>query len=355
MSKIIIDSKTQQVLGIDIPITLPNEQFEIEADVSGLKKTLNEDAYLQKLNELNEPLYVLLLPDLEVHTAETKTVESTTESASPVMIDVVNYIPLLDANNNQLTYQPTTLGKTTEVTEEPVMITVYDEEGNESIIQESDESENLLYWGQVPVGSPLPLQTSEVVQQQKVDDAGELLYWNEVTEDVVTYQPQEPLLITNEDENWTEDLEFAYDIIPSGTVVDFSIHPTLFTYQEIINYPTLEEVKQAKLEELRTRRDSELVSGFQTSATGTEMTMGYDPVDQRNYRGLSNMISIDPTFDNIQFKTLSHGMVSFLRDQFIQVLKDAYAHEATIQYNYLYLEAQIANANTRAEVAAIVW
>jgi hypothetical protein len=114
--------------------------------------------------------------------------------------------------------------------------------------------------------------------------------------------------------------------------------------------------KQKKIEEVMNQRDSEILAGFLTNAVVStpNILMGYDPVDRNNYQALATMLNLDPAMTSVNFLT-DHGMVAFTRDEFIQVIKDAYNHESALVYKGLNLKSQINTAPDKASLDAIVW
>lgn len=116
----------------------------------------------------------------------------------------------------------------------------------------------------------------------------------------------------------------------------------------------LDGLKAAKMAELKSARDAELLAGFTSSATGAALYFGYDPIDQAYLHKKATMLTLDPTIITIDWKTRD-GFVNFTRDQFIQVLKDGEAHEESLVYKVLYAEAYVTNATSKAEIDAIVW
>ncbi len=114
--------------------------------------------------------------------------------------------------------------------------------------------------------------------------------------------------------------------------------------------------KQKKSEDFMSQRDSEVQAGFLTNAVAStpNIQMGYDPVDKNNYQSLATMLNLDPTITSVNFLT-GNGMVTFTRDEFIQVIKDAYNHESSLVYKSLTLKAQVDAAVDKASLDAIVW
>ncbi|TVY09990.1 DUF4376 domain-containing protein [Paenibacillus cremeus] len=329
MSKIIIDSNNQ-IVGIDIPVGF--NQYSLDVDVEGLKKVLQQDAQLPKLDTEGNVLYVLAQPDLELTSTVTKQVETIVETGNePIFVDVVKYIPMLDpVTGVQKTYQPTQV------------VDVYDDEGNVT----GQETVN--------VGAPLLLQTTEVVQEQKKDADGKLLYWKTVEETVVTMQPQEPKLITSDSPEWTEELSQAFETIKSGTEVSVAQYPTLFTVDEVQNYPTLEQVKQTKLDQLNDACNKFILAGFTSDALGEENHYDFDYEAQINMGGTLNGITAGMITGDIMWKT-AEGNKPHTVNQFKQLYADGMTFKQTNIAKYWTLKNQVLACETRADVAAIQW
>ncbi|TFE30845.1 hypothetical protein [Cohnella luojiensis] len=114
--------------------------------------------------------------------------------------------------------------------------------------------------------------------------------------------------------------------------------------------------KQKKIGIFTSQRDLEVQAGFLTNAVAStpNIQMGYDPVDKNNYQSLATMLNLDPTISSVPFLT-GIGMVTFTRDEFIQVIKDAYNHESSLVYKCLTLKAQIEAAADKQSLDSIVW
>lgn len=116
----------------------------------------------------------------------------------------------------------------------------------------------------------------------------------------------------------------------------------------------LAALKYSKINELKTARDAELLAGFSSSAIGTMLYFGYDPIDQAYLHKKATMLTLDSSISTVDWKTRD-GFVTFTRDQFVQVLKDGDAHEESLVYKLMYAEANVLNATNKAEIDAIVW
>lgn len=168
-----------------------------------------------KTDAEGKQLYLLPQEPLEIRTPVTRRVESAWKTSEPVMVAVRNTVPHLDTEGVQVSYIPTVPGEVLEDTGEPIMVP--DDEG--TLVQKTDEQDRPLFMGQVPhpagEAARIFCTTVEEVEVQKTDaDGDDLLYWNTVEDEAVTYEPQEPLEITQDDERYTEDLEEAFVLEP---------------------------------------------------------------------------------------------------------------------------------------------
>jgi hypothetical protein len=234
MANVVFNRESLEVVGLNRP-ALP---FEVEiknVDVAGLTKQYDYTEKVQKKDAEGNLLFLLPQDPIEVIGTQTVWVETTDITEYPVTVVETRKIELYDADNNPVKYQPTQLGKVTDVTDEPVMVAVVNEEtGETQQVQETDENGNLLYWGQVPVGDPVQCYTTEQVEVQKVDVNGKKIYQKEVEQEVVTQEPQPDLEITNQDERYVEDLEKALVDEAKTRMVSFDSESNLFTYDEIV-------------------------------------------------------------------------------------------------------------------------
>ncbi|NBI31257.1 hypothetical protein ERL59_20230 [Chengkuizengella sp. YPA3-1-1] len=166
------------------------------------------------------------------------------------MITVPKQVPILNEDGSHKQYEPTIRGETTEVTDEPVIEKVWDEENEVyNDVHKVDEGGNFLYWGQVGTGQMQDCYTVEQVEIQKEDVDGNPLYFKEVTETVIAYEDQEPLEIIEDDERWTEQLESALEDIEQIKTVKFEDKPSLFTYDDIIHAPKVPKSEVEILQE----------------------------------------------------------------------------------------------------------
>lgn len=117
----------------------------------------------------------------------------------------------------------------------------------------------------------------------------------------------------------------------------------------------LEEVKQQKIKELDTARDTAIQEGFTSSVTGQELVFGYTEKDQLNILKQTNILTLNPSIDTIMWNTKDGQIVTLTRQQFIDMLNDIQNHENTIWTKYRELATQVEAATTVEEINSIVW
>jgi len=170
-----------------------------------------------KTDENGNQLYLLPQEPTEVRTPITRREETVEETTEPIMIVERSVVPVLDAEGAQVSYIPTFRGEVLEDTGEPVWEQADTEDGPQEV-QKLDDLGRPLFWGQVPdprgEAARIFCTTVEEAEVQKKDSEGNLLYWKDVEDELVSYEPQEPLEITAEDERYVEGLELAYNLTP---------------------------------------------------------------------------------------------------------------------------------------------
>jgi len=240
MANVLINRITNLVAGVDRqpqPLEIVIEDVYLE----GLTKQIPDILQRHKVDPEGNLLYLLPQEPSEIVDEITKTIETTEETGNPIMINVPTQIAIFNEDGSQKQYERTIRGETTEVTEEPVMIKV---EQDEEVIeqQKTDEDGNLLYWGQVGTGQMIDCYTVEQILNQKENLEGDPLYYKEVTESITTYEDQEPLEITQDDEQWTEELAPSLEDIEQTKTVKFEDQPSAFDYDEIVETKSLSPI-----------------------------------------------------------------------------------------------------------------
>ena len=123
------------------------------------------------------------------------------------------------------------------------------------------------------------------------------------------------------------------------------------------DFRTLEEIKTSKISEINGKCKQEIVSGFASSALGSEYIYQSEPVDQINLMGVV-LVGQDSLFKcgvkddkgNIIWSYKQHTIA-----QLQQVLQDGKVHKQGLLQKANTLKTQVANATTVKDVEAIVW
>lgn len=117
---------------------------------------------------------------------------------------------------------------------------------------------------------------------------------------------------------------------------------------------SLEELKDRKQQELIGNYKAIIVQSFTSSATGVEVTYGYSQQDQLNYSKWANVFALDTTKESVIIGSVSDGVVTMTREQFLTFIRDAEAYEVGLYTKRKDLETQINNAVTVEELSSIV-
>ncbi|MFS1514543.1 hypothetical protein VQL36_19250 [Chengkuizengella sp. SCS-71B] len=263
MANVIINRVTNQVTDIDRQ-PLPLEIVIEDVDLEGLTKQVPDIIQRHKVDLDGNLLYLLPQEPLEVSEQVPKTIETTEITENPVMVNTPTQIPIFNEDGTQKKYERTVRGETTEVTDEPVIEKVWDEENEVySDVHKVDEDGNLLYWGQVGTGQMINCTTVELTLNQKEDPESNLLYYKEVTEPLITYEDQEPLEVIKEDERWTEELAPALEDVEQIKTVKFEDQPSIFTYDDIINAPKTPLTAEQEIELLKSENATLILDSLQ--------------------------------------------------------------------------------------------
>jgi hypothetical protein len=230
-------------------------QFEV-TNVENISKEIIVTEQVPKMLD-NKVLYRLPQPDKEIVTPVTRTVETIEENDRPIIVKESKKVPLLDAKGKQVTYQPM----------------VFDEDAQ----------------AQIPSGNPIACFTTEEVDVHKTDSEGNTLYWVEITDDVTTYEPQDDAEITDEDPNWTEDLEVILEDIDVEKTVTLLDSPKSFDYEEV--EPSLSTLRKIKIAELNVACNKAILSRFTSNIDGVDYEFSYDQEAQSNFSGAGHAFS----------------------------------------------------------------
>lgn len=187
-----------------------------------IDETTGEETIVRTEIMEEQELQAYLLPQSEEVVKQVVTkVETTEETAEQVMVVDYKYTPVLDENGEHKFYYPT------HIEYEQVDTGEVDEFGEP--IYETVEKE-------VASETPIYLYTSEELQVQKKNEAGELLFYKEVTEEVTETEERAPIEISEKDERFTEGLKKALEVVKEVRQVSFIEGKHEFNYQDIVEH-----------------------------------------------------------------------------------------------------------------------
>lgn len=233
---LLFDRETLKVVGLNRP-ALPFEVSIENVEVKGLSKTVPDFETVNKSDEEGNQLFIYQPESVEVTTKIPTEIETIEKTDSLIFTTKLVDVPLLDDNEEQVFYYRTEEIETTEETDRPVFIEVYNEElGEYETIHKTNEDHEELFYKTVEVGEPIYCFTKEEVEVQKTDSEGNPLYLKVIENEVVTLEEQEPIEITSEDERYTEDLPKATNEQTVYKTVTFEEDSSIFTYDEIVEY-----------------------------------------------------------------------------------------------------------------------
>jgi hypothetical protein len=179
------------------------------------------------------------------------------------------------------------------------------------------------------------------------------MYYVEINNNKITGKAQINIDIELQENQFevTEEIYNALVRMPADFETDEEGNIISVTVPEI----PLEEVKQQKIKELDTARDTAIQEGFTSSVTGQELVFGYTEKDQLNILKQTNILTLNPSIDTIMWNTKDGQIVTLTRQQFIDMLNDIQNHENTIWTKYRELATQVEAATTVEEINSIVW
>lgn len=129
-----------------------------------------------------------------------------------------------------------------------------------------------------------------------------------------------------------------------------------FSTQSWIEEMTVEEIlegnKARKIEELNSVCEAETLQPFQAS---NGHLYEFDYKDQSNFNQQLSFLVLDPSINEIIWKTVDAGVIMHTRDEFIQVCKDAEEYKrGNISKNWQ-LKGLVNSATSLEEVELINW
>lgn len=120
---------------------------------------------------------------------------------------------------------------------------------------------------------------------------------------------------------------------------------------------SLDELKNAKKNQLDYLCNQTILSGFYSSATGEEHFYPADEEAQRNLNFAIKRLELQPELGTVGFKTLDAGYINHTLEQIHQVFKDGfdYGQQQIIKYNQLKIQVYDSTTDTPEKIDAIVW
>jgi predicted alpha/beta-fold hydrolase len=97
-----------------------------------------------------------------------------------------------------------------------------------------------------------------------------------------------------------------------------------------------------------------ITTGFYSLATGDNVMYGYSQQDQLNYSKWANVFALNPSKVSVIIGSISHGVVTMTKEQFIQFIADAENYEVTMYLQRKDIEEQISGASTIDELNNII-
>lgn len=123
--------------------------------------------------------------------------------------------------------------------------------------------------------------------------------------------------------------------------------------EDVTSEISIKELKEQKHIELEKTYTQLVSSGFVSSINGQDITYGYRQEDQLNYSKLANLFALNPDKVSTYLGTVSHGVISLTREQFISLMDDAEQHEMGLFMKKKSIENLITLAESVKEVEKI--
>lgn len=134
------------------------------------------------------------------------------------------------------------------------------------------------------------------------------------------------------------------------------IMSSLEYYQYILSEDiSLDVLKDARICLLKDECSQAIYNGFLSESTG--YYFGFNQLDQINLTQQMLLILTDTNnqITEVHWKTKNAGVVTFTKQEFLQIVEEAKQHKLTQQQKYWNLEKQILNATDKATIESIVW
>ncbi|MFD2168512.1 hypothetical protein [Tumebacillus lipolyticus] len=125
-------------------------------------------------------------------------------------------------------------------------------------------------------------------------------------------------------------------------------------YRELnLTTTSIDQVKQAKIDQLNEACESEILRGFTSVTTGHFYAFGV--YDQTNFTQQMLLLLAGTTVGDVTWQTEDAGEVDHSMKQFLAVCAEAEQHKRTKIRRYQQLKAQVKSADTWQHVDAITW
>lgn len=116
---------------------------------------------------------------------------------------------------------------------------------------------------------------------------------------------------------------------------------------------SLEQLKEAKVAQLKYLSEKEMAAGFKSPSLG--YTFGFEEIDQKNISNQVVTFIADPNKTGCTWKTLDVGVVELTKAEFLGIVPEAEAHTRAKIGRQWQLSQDVLAAPTKAAVHAINW
>lgn len=125
-------------------------------------------------------------------------------------------------------------------------------------------------------------------------------------------------------------------------------------YAELdINKANLQEVKEAKIAELKEKCNSSIEDGF--ISPSIKHKFGYKTHDQNNLYGQMLVFMADTTETQCEWKTEDAGVIILTKEQFMKLVPEGKEHVREKVAHFWNLVAMVTNCQFKTDVAKINW
>lgn len=197
-------------------------------------------------------------------------------------------------------------------------------------VSESDKAKGIHYTGELPA-HPTVSEHEEALLHVNLADS---TLWYEVVEKTTGDNVAELRQRLNDAEGRLKNADERYRALKLQAV-------------------NLDQLKTAKVAQLKYLSEAEMAQGFTSLSLG--YVFGFDKGDEANMTKQALAFVTDVNKVDCSWKTLSNGVVTLSRDQFMGLIPEAEEHTRQKVGRQWQLAAQVMAASTKEEVDAIVW